>query len=409
MDRRLLVLSLGMFALGTDSFVVAGILPQISHAFHASIGAAGQMTTAYALTYALLAPTIAALAAGVRRKKLLLLGLGLFVIANLATTIAPSLGAALLSRVLAGVGAATFSPTATGAGAMLMPPERRGFALSVIVAGLTTATALGSPIGAVIGGLSDWRWTIVFVAALGAVAFLGVWMLLPEMPLPPAITLGKRIAPVADARVALTLATTLLAMSGIFTVYTYFSVVFDRVVHGHAIMLGVLLVMWGVAGTISNLFAGRLIDSFGSHKVIVVMLGLLVVDIAAFPWTSAHVWSAVLAIGVWGACGWGILVPQQHRLVTLAPAIAPVLVGLNTASTYFGVTAAGVIGAAAIPLVGAHQLGFVATVLVAVALLLSELATRRIVAASRDATVHIAPANSSSYSSKLGVRADGHN
>lgn len=389
MDRRLLILALGMFALGTDSFVVAGILPQISHAFHASIGAAGQMTTAYALTYALLAPTIAALAAGIPRRRLLLLGLGLFVVSNLATTVAPSLGAALLSRVLAGVGAATFSPTATGVGAMLVPPERRGFALSVIVAGLTTATALGSPVGAVIGGLSDWRWTLVLVAALGAVAFVGVWMRLPETPLAPAITLRKRIAPIADSRVALTLATTLLAMSGIFTVYTYFSVVFDRAVGGQALVLGALLVMWGAAGTVSNLLAGRLIDAFGSHKVIVVMLGLLVVDIATFPWTSAHVWSAALAIAVWGACGWGILVPQQHRLVTLAPAIAPVLIGLNTAGTYFGVTAAGIIGAVAIPVVGGHRLGFVAAVLVAVALLVSELATRRIMAAPGRQSVEI--------------------
>ncbi|SDD41424.1 MFS transporter [Paraburkholderia lycopersici] len=389
MDRRLLVLALGMFALGTDSFVVAGILPQISRAFHASIGAAGQMTTAYALTYALLAPTIAALAAGVPRKKLMLVGLGLFVVSNLATTIVHGLGAALLSRVLAGVGAATFSPTATGAGAMLVPPERRGFALSIIVAGLTTATALGSPIGAVIGGLSDWRWTLVFVAALGAVAFIGVWALLPEMPLAPAITLGKRVAPIADSRVALTLATTLLAMSGIFTVYTYFSVVFDRAVGGQAIVLGVLLVMWGAAGTASNLLAGRLIDSIGSHKVIVLMLGLLVADIAAFPWTGAHVWSAALAIAVWGACGWGILVPQQHRLVTLAPAIAPVLIGLNTAGTYFGVTLAGIIGAAVIPVVGGHRLGFVAAALVAIALLVSELATRRIMTASRRQPVEI--------------------
>ncbi len=409
MDRRLLVLALGMFALGTDSFVVAGILPQISHAFHASIGAAGQMTTAYALTYALLAPTIAALAAGVPRKRLMLIGLGLFVVSNLATTLAPSLGLALLSRVLAGVGAATFSPTATGAGAMLVPPERRGFALSVIVAGLTTATALGSPIGAVIGGLGDWRWTLMFVAALGAVAFIGVWALLPEMPLAPAITLGKRIAPIADARVALTLATTLLAMSGIFTVYTYFSVVFDRAVGGQAIVLGVLLVMWGAAGTVSNLLAGRLIDSFGSHKVIVLMLGLLVIDMTAFPWTSLHVWSAALAIAVWGACGWGILVPQQHRLVTLAPAIAPVLIGLNTAGTYFGVTAAGVIGAAAIPVVGGHRLGFVAAVLVAVALLVSELATRRIMAASEHAKICTAPAHGPSHLCKVVARSDVHN
>ena len=162
------------------------------------------------------APTIAALAASVPRKRLLLAGLSLFVVANLATAFSPTFSAALLTRVIAGIGAATFSPTAMGAGAMLAKPERRGFALAVIVAGLTTATALGSPTGAVIGALADWRWTMAFVSALGAASFLGVWAFLPEIPLGPAITLRQRLAPLADARIGLTLATTLIAMSGIF-------------------------------------------------------------------------------------------------------------------------------------------------------------------------------------------------
>ncbi|AOB29968.1 MFS transporter [Bordetella sp. H567] len=382
MDRRLLVLALGMFALGTDSFVVAGILPQLSRTFGVGIGAAGQMTTVYALTYALLAPTIAALAAAVPRKRLLLSGLGLFVVSNLATAIAPTFGLALLTRALAGLGAAMFSPTATGAGSMLVPAERRGYALSIIVAGLTAATALGSPIGAVIGGLGDWRWTMAFVSALGAGSFLGVWLLLPEMPLPPVVTLRKRLAPLADKRVGLTLATTLLAMSGLFTVYTYFSVVFANAVGGSAAVLGALLVVWGAAGTLSNLVAGRLIDTIGSRKVLVSMLTVLVVDIALLPWTGSNVWTAALAIALWGGCGWGLLVPQQHRLVTLAPAVAPVLLGLNTAATYIGVSLAGLIGAGSIQLLGAGSLGYVAAILLVFALIASEFATRRIAVAA---------------------------
>jgi DHA1 family inner membrane transport protein len=380
MDRRLLTLALGTFALGTDSFVVAGVLPEISHAFGVSIGAAGQMTTVYAITYALLAPTIAAVAASVPRKRLLLSGLSLFVVANLATAYSPTFGTALLTRAIAGLGAAMFSPTAMGAGAMLVPPERRGFALAVIVAGLTTATAIGSPTGAVIGGLGDWRWTMAFVSALGAASFFGVWAFLPEMPLAPAITLRQRLAPLADVRIALTLATTLLAMTGIFIPYTYFAVVFDRAIGGNAAMIGALLVAWGLAGTLSNLLAGHLIDSIGSRKVLVAMLIALIIDIALTPWTGAHVWSSILAIAIWGACGWGILVPQQHRLVTLAPSIAPVVVGLNTSGTYLGVTMAGVIGAAGIPTLSGHELGFIAAAILAVALLLSEIASRRIAA-----------------------------
>src|SRR6201996_3960018 len=84
-DRRLFVLALGMFALGTDSFVVAGVLPEISLHFRITIGAAGQMTTAYAITYALMAPLIAAVAAHIPRKVLLLSGLGIFVVATIIT------------------------------------------------------------------------------------------------------------------------------------------------------------------------------------------------------------------------------------------------------------------------------------------------------------------------------------
>src|ERR1700759_2629767 len=100
MDKRLLMLALGMFALGTDSFVVAGVLPEIAQTFHIAPGLAGQLTTVYAIAYALLSPTIAALAASVPRKKLMLSGLGIFVIANLGTAAAPSFGLALLTRAL---------------------------------------------------------------------------------------------------------------------------------------------------------------------------------------------------------------------------------------------------------------------------------------------------------------------
>jgi len=330
----------------------------------------------------LLSPTIAAIAASVPRKNLLLAGAAIFVLANVATAAAPTFGIALLSRVFAGLGAAMFSPTATGSAAMLVTAERGGFALSVVVAGLTLSTALGSPTGAIIGTVGDWRWTMAFVAALGAIAGLGVWTFLAEVPLPPAVSLNKRLAPLADVRVGLTLATTFLGLTGIFTVYTYFAVAFDRAIGGNAIVLGTLLVLWGAAGTFANLASGRLIDRIGSRKVILMMLMVLAIDSALMPWTSAQLWTAVPAIVIWGAAGWGLLVPQQHRLVGLAPSIAPVLLGLNTAGSFFGISAAGVIGAAGIQVLGAHNLGIIGAGLAIIALIVAELATSRIAASN---------------------------
>jgi MFS transporter, DHA1 family, inner membrane transport protein len=390
MDRRLLTLALGMFALGTDSFVFAGILPEIARSFGVSIGAAGQLISVYALSYALLGPTIAALAANIGRKRLLLSGIGLFVVANLGTIVAPNLGLALATRALAGLGAAMFSPTASGTGAALVPPERRGYALSIIVAGLTTATALGSPIGAVIGGFAGWHWTLVLVAVLGGAAFAGILAFMPEVPLPPAISLRQRLSPLTDARVGLTLATTVLAQIGTFIIFSYFSVVFDRATGHSPLILGGLLVLWGLAGTFSNLLTGRILDRIGSHKVVVIKLAIVALVLFTLPLTSAHLWSAALAVTLWGACAWGVLVPQQFRLASLNPPMTAVLVGLNTSATYVGVSIAGTLGAAVIPLTGSHSLGYLAAVPVVIAILVSGLATRRI--ASFAASKHAAAA-----------------
>lgn len=378
MDRRLLVLALGMFALGTDSFVVAGVLPQIAHAFNVTVSAAGQMTTVYAITYALMAPTIATLAEPVPRKTLMLSSLTIFAFANLATAIAPTFALALVTRVIAGLGAAMFAPTATGAAATMVAPEKRGFALSVVIAGLTGATALGSPLGAVIGGLGDWRWTMVFVSALAAASGLGVWALLSHIPLPPKVTLAQRIAPVADSRIALTLACTLLYMTGQFIIYTYFTVVFERMLGNNTLLTGAILVLWGTCGTICNLAAGRLVDRIGNRPVIVGMLFILAACLASMPWTSANLWTGIVVIAIWGAVGWGLLAPQQHRLVSVAPTAAPIVLGLNTSCTYLGVTAAGVVGALGIQTIGAPYLGYIGAALALVSIILAELASARI-------------------------------
>ena len=376
MDKRLLTLALGMFALGTDSFVIAGVLPQISHSFHVSIGAAGQLTTVYALTYALLSPAIAAAAAHIQRKRLMLSGLGIFILGNLATAWAPTFALALVARAAAGLGASMYAPTAQGSAAVIVPPEKRGFALAIVIAGLTSSTALGSPIGTVIGGLGDWRWTMVFVSSISAIALIGITAFLSHIPMPPAITLKQRLAPFADRSVGLTLLTTLLVQSGTFIIYTYFSVVFDRATGGNPVILGALLVLFGCFGTIMNLTGGRLIDVIGGRKVLATVLVVLMVVMASLSWTSSTLITAIIAIAFFGAASWGQLAPQQHSLVSLAPTAAPIVLGLNTSATYFGVATAGLIGAAGLKVVGAHDLGFVSFLFVAAALLASKIAQR---------------------------------
>jgi predicted MFS family arabinose efflux permease len=206
----------------------------------------------------------------------------------------------------------------------------------------------------------------------------------------PLVSLSKRLAPLADARIFLTLATTMLAMASNFVVYTYFSVVFGRAIGGNPLVFGALLVVWGAFGTLGNLTTGRVVDRLGARKVLLTVMTAEVAVMASFFWTGANLWTAALAIAIWGLFAWSIQAPQQTRLVSLAPTAAPVVLGLNNSGTYLGVTTAGIIGAFGIHTFGAYNLGIVGAVLIVAALAMSELATWRITAASRRHTAALA-------------------
>jgi hypothetical protein len=91
------------------------------------------------------------------------------------------------------------------------------------------------------------------VAALGAVAGVGVAVLLPAVPAAPPVGLRGRLAPAADPATGLTPLTTLLAYTGLFTVYTYISAAFAGATGGRGTVLAALLSSWGIAAVAGNL------------------------------------------------------------------------------------------------------------------------------------------------------------
>ena len=86
----LLLLASSVFAVGTEGLVFAGLLPALSSDLDVSLGAAGQVTTVFALCYAVLAPLLSMSTESLPRRTTLLIGLGLFVAGNGLSATAPS-------------------------------------------------------------------------------------------------------------------------------------------------------------------------------------------------------------------------------------------------------------------------------------------------------------------------------
>jgi DHA1 family inner membrane transport protein len=343
---RVAVLTLGTFVVGTDGFIIVGLLPEIHRTLHVSTAAAGQMVSVFALSYALLGPVLATLTGSWARRRVLVSGVALLAVGNAVTASAHVYGLVLASRVLAGCGAALFVASAVATAAHLVDDERRGRAISLVTAGATLSLVLGAPLGTVIGGAWGWHEAIWFVAAVAAVVAIVLTFVLPPIKLDQTATLRQRIAPLTDRRVLRILIVTLLAFIGVFLPFTYMSAVFGPAIGGHESRLALLLLVFGVAATAGNLTAGSLADRYGPRRVVIgATLGIAVVCLVMLP--IRHVFALVaVAEALSGVVSYSVIGPQQHRIIAYAPpGGASLVTSLNTSTGYLGQFLASTVGA----------------------------------------------------------------
>ncbi|MFE4795278.1 MFS transporter [Streptomyces sp. NPDC056708] len=342
MLKRLLPLALATFAVGTDGYVIAGLLPSIAADLGVSTPAAGQLVTVFALTMALSAPVMGALTGGLDRRSALLIAFGVFVIGNAVTALGTSYEVVMAARIVTAAGAGIITSAASSTAAVIAPPERRGRALAFVLGGLTLATALGLPLGTLIGR-TDWHITLWVVAGIGLLAAVGIAVGLPRVML-PAAALSDRLRPLKQGRVLALLAVTSLAFLGIYTLYTYIAPALREATGGNESLLILILLVWGVGTLAGNIIAGRLVDRHDSTRVLAGTLVLATLALALTPLATRALVPTLVWAAVWGVTGGVIVVPQQHRLIALSPAAAPVLLGLNASALYIGVALGGGLG-----------------------------------------------------------------
>src|ERR671931_209088 len=147
--------SLASLMVALDVLVVSTALSTIRLHLHASIGQLEWTVNAYALSFAVLLMTAAALGDRFGRRRLFAAGLGLFVAASVACALATSIGWLIAARAIQGASAAIVQPLAIALLSAAFPPERRGQAIGIF-GGITGLAVLGGPVigGAITQGLT---------------------------------------------------------------------------------------------------------------------------------------------------------------------------------------------------------------------------------------------------------------
>src|SRR4051812_10393512 len=165
----LVLTSVASLMVALDALVVTTALSAIRVDLHASIEELEWTINAYALTFAVLLMSAAALGDRFGRRRGFVAGVALFTAASAACALAPGVGWLIAARAVQGAGAALVMPLALALLSAAFPPERRAFALGLF-SGVTGLAVLGGPVvgGAITQGIA-WQWIFWLNVPIGLV------------------------------------------------------------------------------------------------------------------------------------------------------------------------------------------------------------------------------------------------
>ncbi|ROO87250.1 DHA1 family inner membrane transport protein [Actinocorallia herbida] len=327
----LFALALGTFAIGTGEFGSNGVIQLFAADLAVSIPVATHAITAYALGVVIGSPAITLLAARADRRALLLGLIVLFLVGNGLSALAPNIAGLVVFRFVAGSVQGAFFGAGAVVASYVYGPGRGGRAFATVMAGLTVATVVGSPLAAFVGQHAGWRamyWTVTGLGLLAGAALLA-W--LPRTDDLRGGSVAAELSALRRGGVWLMVGVAALGISSIFAVYTFIGPFVTDAARRDAALVPVALAVFGAGMAAGNHFGGRLADryahlgltgGYGGVLVFLVLIGTAGADLRVL---------LPCLFGV-GATMMLAIPTIQVRLTALAPN-APTLVGaLNLAA-----------------------------------------------------------------------------
>lgn len=334
-----------MFVIGTDTFLVAPMLPTLSRSFDVSTSMSGWMVSAYALGFALFALVAGPLSDGRNRRSVLLLGFAGFTIATALCGVAPGFWGMIVFRVLAGMSAALVTPQLWASIPVLVPGDAIVKTMGLAGAGMSISQVVGVPIG---GWLAASSWHVPFfaVAGLSAVVWFLLFRVFPSVPASPSASGGffSVYAGLFRSRTFTWYLVGYLAyQTGVFETISFIGSWLSKDFGLGVSAIGAAMMALGVGMATTSIFGSHVIKRLGEQRTLAWAFVALIVIYGAVPFAPNL--AAAITLLALGSAVLGLNYPIfMAMLLSQTTAARGTVSSLATTALYVGTTIGGFAG-----------------------------------------------------------------
>lgn len=268
----ILALAMGGFSIGTIEFAAMSLVPYFAADLGVDAATAAAAISAYAIGVVCGAPVLAMLGAGRSRRSLLIGFMALYALANLAAALAPTWNTLLLFRFLSGLPHGAYFGVAALVAASLVPPNRRTWAVSMVMMGLTVATLMGVPAASLLAQGPGWRWGFGVAAVLALITVALVVLYAPKDVAETKVSPMTELGALANRQVLLTLSVAAVGFGGLFAVYTYIANTLQEVTLAAPWAEPLMFTITGLGMVVGTLAISRVADRNPLRMVGLMML-----------------------------------------------------------------------------------------------------------------------------------------
>jgi DHA1 family purine base/nucleoside efflux pump-like MFS transporter len=375
MNKKVYVLAIAAFVVGTVELILGGILDLIATDLHLSLAKAGYLISIFSLVYALSAPILLNVTARFERKKVYMVTLFVFLISNLVSAFSVNFYMLMAGRMLgAAAGSLIFVLSLTLA-SRIVEPEYKGRAVGTITMGGSASLVLGVPIGIYIGNAFGWREVFMLIAILTVLVMVSIGLAMDRVQPASAVSLKNQLKALWNPKMLAIHATTLLVLAGHLTLYAYFTPFLQETIGASATAITLIYMMFGLAAVAGGGIGGMLSDRLHPAKAILIVLVPFMISMAVIPFsTGLPLIAFLLLLSVWGALSWTVTPVQNSLIIKTSPETSEILISTNSGIAHAGIALGTYIGGLVIDHSSIMNTGWVGSILVCVGLVAAVLA-----------------------------------